>query len=91
MDASHFLLVNLISKNHQGKIQGWFMAIALLGGIVGPYTTGILVEKSISATVGFQYSFFMCAGLLLVFGIAACLGVRPKQGSVSESTGNLAG
>lgn len=85
------LLVNLISKNHQGKIQGWFMAIASLGGIVGPYTTGILVEKSVSATIGFQYSFFMCAGLLLVFGIAACLGIRPKQGSVSESTDNLAG
>lgn len=84
------LLVNLISKRHQGKIQGWFMAIASLGGIVGPYITGLFVEKSVSAAAGFQYSFFMCAGLLFVFGLTACIGIRPKRNPVPEVSSTTA-
>ncbi|MFE0505196.1 MFS transporter [Peribacillus butanolivorans] len=84
------LLVNLISKRHQGKIQGWFMAIASLGGIVGPYITGLFVGNSVSATTGFQYSFFTCAGLLFAFGVTACIGIRQKKSPVSEVSTNTA-
>ena len=42
------ILMEIVSKEHQGKIQGWFMAFTSLGGIAGPYVTGYLVENASS-------------------------------------------
>ncbi|MDQ0269160.1 hypothetical protein [Cytobacillus purgationiresistens] len=47
-DRHPTILASLVSKRHQGKIQGWFMACTSLGGIVGPYVTGLLIENSAS-------------------------------------------
>ncbi|HZG71656.1 MAG TPA: MFS transporter [Chondromyces sp.] len=73
------ILVDLVSKKHQGKIQGWFMAFTSLGGIVGPYVTGLLIGNSANAAAGFHYSFQVCALVLLVFGGLAWAAVRPKK------------
>lgn len=73
------ILVDLVSKKHQGKIQGWFMALTSLGGIVGPYVTGYLVQNSSSPASGFHLSFQVCALLLLVFGGLAMVAIRPKK------------
>jgi ACS family hexuronate transporter-like MFS transporter len=56
------LLIHLKSASHQGKIQGWFMAIASLGGIIAPFVTGVFVEKAATLAIGYQYSFFFTAG-----------------------------
>ena len=58
------ILMELVSKNHQGKIQGWFMAFTSLGGIAGPYITGYLIENASSQGAGFHYSFQLCALVL---------------------------
>ncbi|WP_339280484.1 MFS transporter [Lysinibacillus sp. FSL P2-0066] len=73
------LLVDLVTKEHQGKIQGWFMAFTSLGGIVGPYFTGLLIQKSSSPITGFHSSFHVCAIILLVSGGLVWFGVRPKK------------
>ncbi|MGG1674844.1 MFS transporter [Neobacillus sp. NRS-1170] len=73
------ILVELVSKKHQGKIQGWFMALTSLGGIVGPYVTGYLVQHSSNPAVGFHHSFQVCGLILLVFGGLVWLAVRPKK------------
>jgi MFS transporter, ACS family, hexuronate transporter len=73
------ILIELSPKKHQGKIQGWFMAFTSLGGIVGPYVTGYLVENSSSAAAGFHYSFQICAFILLIAGGLAWAAIRPKQ------------
>ncbi|MEH7414957.1 MFS transporter [Neobacillus drentensis] len=73
------ILVDLVSPKHQGKIQGWFMAITSLGGIVGPYVTGYFIEHSASPAVGFQHAFQLCGLILLVFGGLVWLAVRPKK------------
>ncbi|PLS03713.1 MFS transporter [Neobacillus cucumis] len=73
------ILVDLVSPKHQGKIQGWFMAITSLGGIVGPYVTGWLIENSSSQAAGFHYAFQLCGLILLVFGGLVWLIVRPKK------------
>lgn len=72
-------LVELVSKQHQGKIQGWFMALTSLGGIVGPYVTGFLIQKSSNLASGFHSSFQLCGLLLLVFGGLLWVAVRPKK------------
>ena len=51
------ILMELVSKKHQGKIQGWFMAFTSLGGIAGPYVTGLLIQNSSSPMSGFHYAF----------------------------------
>ncbi|KKK39121.1 hypothetical protein WQ57_04920 [Mesobacillus campisalis] len=79
------ILVDLVAKKHQGKIQGWFMAFTSLGGIVGPYVTGMLVENSATAAAGFHLSFQVCALMLLIFGGLVWLGVRPKNAEQSTS------
>ncbi|MGE7762176.1 MFS transporter [Peribacillus sp. NPDC097895] len=80
------ILVDLVSKKHQGKIQGWFMAFTSLGGIAGPYVTGFLVENSSNPMTGFHYSFQLCALVLLVFGGLVWVAVRPKK---LENTPNI--
>ncbi|WP_342042028.1 MFS transporter [Bacillus sp. OTU2372] len=73
------ILVDLVSHKHQGKIQGWFMALTSLGGIVGPYVTGYFIEHSTSPAAGFQRAFQLCGLILLVFGGLVWLAVRPKN------------
>lgn len=72
-------LIELAPKKHQGKVQGWFMAFTSLGGIVGPYVTGYLVENSSSAAAGFHYSFQLCALILLIAGGLGLAAIRPKK------------
>ena len=73
------ILVEVTPKKHNGKIQGWFMAITSLGGIVGPYATGYLIQHSANPGLGFQYSFTVSALVLLVFGGLVWAVVRPKK------------
>ena len=73
------ILVDLVSSKHQGKVQGWFMAITSLGGIVGPYVTGLLIENSASPTAGFHVAFQVCGVVLLVFGGLVWMAVLPKK------------
>ena len=82
------ILVEVVSKKHQGKIQGWFMAITSLGGIAGPYLTGVLVQNGSSLMTGFHNAFQVCAFVLIVCGGLVLAGVRPKkvENSVSMST-----
>ena len=82
------ILVDLVSPNHQGKIQGWFMALTSLGGIVGPYVTGYFIEHSQSPAVGFQHAFQLCGLILLVFGGLVWLAVRPKKSEDSALNAN---
>ncbi len=51
------ILVELVPKKHIGKIQGWFMAITSLGGIVGPYVTRYLIQHSANLAIGFNTHF----------------------------------
>ena len=62
------ILMELVSKKHQGKIQGWFMAFTSLGGIAGPYVTGLLIQNASSPVSGFHYAFQICAFVFLVCG-----------------------
>jgi ACS family hexuronate transporter-like MFS transporter len=73
------ILVELIPKKHNGKIQGWFMAITSLGGIVGPYVTGYLIQHSANPGLGFQHSFQATALVILIFGGLVWGAVRPKK------------
>ncbi|MCL6577423.1 MFS transporter [Kyrpidia sp.] len=86
------ILADLTTKPNQGKIQGWFMAITSLGGIVGPYVVGQFVGFAPSVEAGFNLSFQITAAVLAICGIGAILFIRPKlkhsevsiQGSVIE-------
>lgn len=73
------ILVDLVAKKDTGKVQGWFMALTSLGGIVGPYVTGRLVESTGNITDGFHLAFQVCAFILVICGLSALLGVRPKS------------
>ena len=83
------ILMELVSKKHQGKIQGWFMAFTSLGGIVGPYATGYLIENSSSPATGFEFAFIVCGVVLLIFGGLVWALVRPKKSEVPLTTQNL--
>jgi len=87
------ILVDLVSPKHQGKIQGWFMAITSLGGIVGPYVTGWLIGHSANQAAGFHHAFQLCGLILLVFGGLVWLAVRPKKyensASLNAETSNV--
>lgn len=81
------ILVDIVAGKHQGKIQGWFMALSSLGGILGSYTTGWFIENSATIMSGFHLAFQICAALLFVFGGLVWLAVRPEK--VKELTVSL--
>lgn len=83
------ILMELVSKKHQGKVQGWFMAFTSLGGIFGPYATGYLIENSSSTAAGFEFAFIVCGLVLLVFGGLVWAFVRPKKSEVPITTQEL--
>lgn len=80
------ILVSFVSAKNQGKIQGWFMAISSLGGIVGSYATGAMIQSSSSIMSGFHLAFQVCSVLLLVFGGLVWLAVRPKDRKESSDS-----
>jgi MFS transporter, ACS family, hexuronate transporter len=82
------ILVDLVSSKHQGKVQGWFMAITSLGGIVGPYVTGLLIENSASPAAGFHLAFQVCGFVLLLFGGLVWMAVRPQKLENSSDVNN---
>lgn len=73
------ILANIVAKEHQGKIQGWFMAFTSLGGIAGPYVTGLLIQNASSQMTGFHLAFQVCAFVLLVGGGLVWAAVRPEK------------
>lgn len=73
------ILADLTTKQNQGKIQGSFMAITSLGGIVGPYVVGQFVGLAPSVEAGFNLSFQITAAVLVICGICAILFIRPKM------------
>ncbi len=77
--------MELVAKKHQGKIQGWFMALTSLGGIAGPYVTGLLIQNASSQMSGFHAAFQICALVLLVFEGLVLAAVRPMK---SKHTSN---
>ena len=79
--------MELVSKKHQGKIQGWFMAFTSLGGIVGPYATGYLIENSSSTAAGFRICFYR-VWLGLAYFWRTCMGIRKTEeiGSTTYNT-----
>lgn len=73
------ILADFVAKKDQGKVQGWFMALTSLGGIVGPYVTGQLVGSTGNLADGFHLAFQVCAFILVICGISALIGVRPRK------------
>ena len=55
------------------------MAFTSLGGIIGPYVTGYLIENSSSAMSGFHYAFQICALVFLIAGGLGWAAIRPKK------------
>src|SRR3954470_501156 len=80
------ILMELVSKKHQGKIQGWFMAFTSLGGIAGPYVTGLVIQNASIPMSGFNFAFQICALVLLMSGRFVLAAVRPKK---VENTVNI--
>lgn len=55
------------------------MAFTSLGGIVGPYITGLLIERSATQAAGFHMAFQLCGIILLICGGLVWLFVRPNK------------
>ena len=72
------ILMELVSKKHQGKIQGWFMAFTSLGGIAGPYVTGYLF-KILQANVQDFITLLWCIVILILEDSYGQLSVRRNR------------
>ena len=64
-----------------------FMNIA---GMIGPIITGIVVQSAGSnATLGFNYSILLTAGLLFVFGSMFAIFAKPEKGAIKLKSVSL--
>jgi len=58
---------------------GLFMAIMSLGGIYGPWLTGVIVDQAATPVAGYTLAFQIFGVMALVGGLAALLGVNPER------------
>ncbi|OLM17357.1 hypothetical protein Ae707Ps1_1616 [Pseudonocardia sp. Ae707_Ps1] len=58
---------------------GIFLALMALGGLVGPYMTGVIVDGAASPAEGYAAAFQIFGVLALVGGLAALLGMNPER------------
>ena len=73
------LIVEIIHPQHHGKAQGIFVAAGSVGGMVGPYITGVLIESASNMSGGFHYGFYLMAAILAICGLLVWTGIRPKK------------
>ncbi|WP_394233864.1 MFS transporter [Niallia oryzisoli] len=86
------ILVEIVQPQHLGKAQGIFVAVGSIGGMVGPYVTGIFIERASTMAAGFHYAFYVMALILGVCGVLVWMGIRSKKEKVElEAITNLNG
>lgn len=84
------IIVEIIHPQHHGKAQGVFVAAGSIGGMVGPYVTGVLIQGASNMAGGFHYAFYLMATILTVCGILVWTGIRTRKEKVNlEALTNL--
>lgn len=84
------IIVEIIHPQHHGKAQGIFVAAGSIGGMVGPYVTGVMIEGASNMGTGFHYAFYLMALILAVCGALVWMGIRTKKEKVElEAVTNL--
>lgn len=84
------IIVDIIHPQHHGKAQGIFVAAGSIGGMVGPYVTGVLIQGASNMAGGFHYAFSLMATILTVCGILVWTGIRTRKEKVNlEAVTNL--
>jgi len=85
--ASIFPLLNaaiseIVPPRQLAGTLGLFMAIMSLGGIYGPWLTGVIVDHAATALDGYAAAFQVFGVMAIVGGAAALLGVNPERDKV---------
>jgi MFS transporter, ACS family, hexuronate transporter len=73
------LIANITSSERRGAAQGASIAVATIGGILGPTLTGPLLQSAgKNLAQGFQTVYLISAILLVTIALAAFLFIRPE-------------
>jgi MFS family permease len=71
------LIANITTPKHRGAVQGSSIAIATIGGILGPTLTGPLLQSTgVNLVHGFQTVYLLSAILLAIIAFVAFLFIR---------------
>ena len=76
------IIAEIIHPQHHGKAQGIFVAAGSIGGMIGPYVTGVLIEGASNMAGGFHYAFDLTAIILAICGILVWSGIRTRKEKV---------
>jgi MFS family permease len=68
----------LSPASQRGSVQGTTIAIGSLAGVIAPFVAGKIIQGHDIAT-GYQITFLLTAGILVVSGVIAMVWIRPER------------
>ncbi|QYN40703.1 MFS transporter [Pseudonocardia sp. DSM 110487] len=75
-------LSEIVPPRQLAGMLGVYMAVMALGGIYGPYLTGLIVDNAASPAAGYTQAFQILGVMAIVGGVAALLWVNPERDKV---------
>jgi MFS family permease len=75
-------LSEIVPPRQLAGMLGVYMAVMALGGIYGPYLTGVIVDNAGSPAAGYAQAFQILGVMAIVGGLAALLWVNPERDKV---------
>lgn len=73
------VLAEIVPSSQRGAVQGTFLALLTLGGLVGPYVTGVMIDAAATPAEGYRNAWGLLAILLMVSGAVAMATIRPEK------------
>lgn len=73
------VLAEITPSAQRSAVQGTFLALLTLGGLVGPYVTGLLIDAAPTPAAGYSQAFGLLGILMLVGGVLAMTLIRPER------------
>lgn len=77
--VSMVVLADITPTAQRSAVQGTFLALLTLGGLVGPYVTGLMIDGAGTAAEGFARAFGLLGMLMMVGGVLAMVLIRPER------------
>jgi MFS family permease len=72
-------LSEIVPPRQLAGMLGVYMAVMALGGIYGPYLTGVVVDNAANPAAGYAQAFQILGVMALVGGLAALFWVNPER------------
>jgi MFS family permease len=77
--VSVVVLAEIVPDRQRGAVQGTLLALLSVGGLIGPYVTGLLIDAAHTPAEGYQHAWALMAAVMVVSGVLAMVLINPAK------------